>query len=245
MTDVRVVENVTENHEALEETLIIPGFKWRDFGHCPEPPVSAGEDKWDFIATDFATDTYGPLATYLNEKYKMVNGAVVKPEGIWLRYHGMNLYALSSMLATNHAIPSDTALEGAETACGRGVYTSREWKKARQYAVPHQLDGSSCLTKIIALFVIPGASGEGGTAIWKQKIRSVWGQNADGQWESRPKWFLVPEDAVDEACWEKEECEDPVPYPLLHNRIKNRRVKGIGEVPWTTADGTPDNSNED
>jgi hypothetical protein len=169
MADMRVVENVTENHEALEKTLIIPGFRWCDFEHCPELPVTAREDKWDFYATDFATDSYSPLAFYLDNEYKKVNGAVVVPSGIWLRYHGLNMYALSSMIATTHAIPSDTALEGAETACGRGVYTSRIWCKARQYAIPYQLEGSRILTKVIALFVIPGASGEGGTAVWKKK----------------------------------------------------------------------------
>jgi hypothetical protein len=205
MSKLRIVENVTENHEALEQTMIIPGFKWCDFDHTPVLPSGTPVDKWDFYLTDFATDTYAPLRTYLDDKYSKANGKVQLPTGIWLRYHGLNLYALRSILATNHAIPSDTSLAGAETACGRGVYTSREWKKARQYAIPHQLPGSQILTKVVALFVIPGASGEGGTAVWKKKKMSVHKQ-VDGKWQKRPEWSLVPHDAVDDECWEDPSC---------------------------------------
>jgi hypothetical protein len=124
------------------------------------------------------------------------------------------------------------------------VYTSREWKKARQYAIPHQLPGSQILTKVVALFVIPGASGEGGTAAWKKKKMSVHKQ-VDGKWQKRPEWFLVPHDAVDDECWEDPSCEDVVPYPFLQNRMETRRKPGVGEVPWTNANGTPDKSDED
>ena len=88
----------------------------------------------------FATDTYAPLKGYLDDKYTVENDELKIPVGIWLRYHGMNLYALSSILATNHAIPSDAGVPGMETACGRGVYTSRQWHKASQYAIPHLLE---------------------------------------------------------------------------------------------------------
>ena len=173
MTDMRVVENVPINHQTLTETMIIPGFKWGDFEHTPTLPETMVEDTWDLYLTDCATDCYTPLASYLNNKYVLKDGVLELPEGIWLRYHGLNMYALSSILATNHAIPSDTAIAASETACGRGVYTSRCWSKARQYAIPHQLPGSEVLTKVIALFVIPGNSGEGGAAVWMQKKQNL------------------------------------------------------------------------
>jgi hypothetical protein len=173
MSDLRTLEKVTENHEALEQTMIIPGFRWCDFEYTPVLPSGTAVDKWEFCVTDFATDTYAPLRNYLDDKYTSTNGKVQLPTGIWLRYHGLNMYGFSSILATNHAIPSDTAVASAETACGRGVYTSREWKKATQYAIPHQLPGSQILTKVVALFVVPGESGEGGTAVWRKKKMSV------------------------------------------------------------------------
>jgi hypothetical protein len=245
MTDMRVVENVTENHEVLEKTLIIPGFRWCDFEHCPELPETAIEDKWDLYLTDFATDCYSPLAVYLDNEYKTVNGEVVVPSGIWLRYHGLNLYALSSMMATNHAIPSDTTTKCAETACGRGVYTSRAWTKARQYAIPQQLEGSRIFTKVIALFVIPGASGEGGTAVWKKKIKSVRQQNAEGKWENSPSGSWCRRTQLQMLVGKAPNVKMRCLTPLLQDRVNTRRKPGIGEVPWTTADDTPDKSNED
>ena len=156
MKDMRVVENVTIKHQTLIDTMIIPGFKWGDFEHAPTLPETMVEDTWDLYLTDFATDCYTPLAAYLDTKYVLNDDVLELPSGIWLRYHGLNMYALSSILATNHAVPSDTAIASAETACGRGVYTSRYWSKARQYAIPHQLPGSEVLTKVIALFCHPG-----------------------------------------------------------------------------------------
>jgi hypothetical protein len=97
MSKLRIVENVTENHEALEQTMIIPGFKWCDFDHTPVLPSGTPVDKWDFYLTDFATDTYAPPRTYLDDKYSKANGKVQLPTGIWLRYHGLNSYALSSI----------------------------------------------------------------------------------------------------------------------------------------------------
>ena len=169
MGDMRVIRDITMKHEILEETAKIPGFRWRDFDHMPEPPVKKYEDEWDLYLTDFATDTYNPLAAYLDMKYKKDAGKVVLPQGLWLRYHGCNMYAMSSILATNMAAPSDKEIRSSETACGRGVFTSRCWEKATQYAIPPRLPGSAVLTKTIALFVVPGASGLGGVGVWKPK----------------------------------------------------------------------------
>ena len=105
----------------MARTAIIPGFKWTDFDHTPEMPTKMNEEEWDLYLTDLATDTYGPLASYLDMKYTKVNSEVVLPQGLWLRYHGCNLYAMSSILATNMAAPSDPEIESSETACGRGV----------------------------------------------------------------------------------------------------------------------------
>ena len=165
MKDMRVVENVSINHQTLADTMILPGLKWCDFDDSPMMPETVVEDTWDLYLTDFATDCYTPLAAYLDNKYVLKDDGLEFPQGIWLRYHGLNMYALSSILATNHATPSDSSIALAETACGRGVYTSRYWSKARQYAIPHVLPGSEVLTKVIALFVIPGNSGEGGAAV--------------------------------------------------------------------------------
>ena len=220
MGDMRLVENVTENHEALEQTPIIPGFKWCDFDHTPSMPETKYEDKWDLYLTDFATDCYAPLVAYLDSQYSLRDGKVQLPSGIWLRYHGLNLYALSSTLATNRAIPNDKSIKSAETACGRGVYTSREWNKAAQYAIPHQLPGSEVLTKVVALFVIPGASGEGGAAVWMQKKQSVWSKKENGDWVGRPSWFLVPEDAMEDQCSEKPGCDEAVPTQPFRSEPK-------------------------
>ena len=66
----------------------------------------------------------------------------------------------------------------------------------------------------------------------------------DGSWEKRPNWILVPaEDAADE-CWEKDDCTAAEPYPNLQMRT-GKRVAGIGDTPWTTADGTTEDSGED
>ena len=203
MGDMRAIRNITLKHEILGKTNIIPGFIWCDFDHTPDLPVKKMEDEWDLYLTDFATDTYGPLAAYLDMKYTMEDGKLVLPQGFWLRYRGCSLYALSSILATNMGTPSDKTIGASETACGRGVYTSQCWEKAAQYAIPHLLPESEVLTKVIALFVVPGASGDGGVGIRKQKKRNVSERKEDGSWEKRPKWILVPvEDEADE-CWEK------------------------------------------
>jgi hypothetical protein len=127
---MRCVENVAKRHDVLQNTVIIPGFNWGDFDTAPELPKTASSENWDLYLTDFATDTYAPLKAYLDDRYALENGELKLPDGIWLRYHGLNLYALSSVLATNHAIPSEAGVKGMETACGRGVYTTRQWTKA-------------------------------------------------------------------------------------------------------------------
>ena len=203
MGDMRIIRDITLNHGILEETAIIPGFRWLDFDHTPEMPVKNNADERDLYLTDFATDTYNPLASYLDMKYTKVNGKVELPQGLWLRYHGCNMYAMSSILATNMAAPSDQEVVSSETACGRGVYTSRCWEKATQYAIPHRLPGSSVFTKTIALFVVPGASGIGGVGVWKQQKRSVSDRIPDGSWGNRPRWFLVLEEDEADECWEK------------------------------------------
>lgn len=244
MTNLRVIENVTKNHGDLQRAVIIPGFTWGDFDNAPEYPKSISSDKWDLYLTDFATDTYAPLKAYLDDKYTMENGELKLPVGIWLRYHGLNLYALSSILATNHAIPSAAGVAaGLETACGRGVYTSRQWHKASQYAIPHLMEGSKVLTKAIALFVIPGASGHGGAATWAKKKASVSG-DVDGQWTKRPNWLLVPEDAVEDQFWEKPDSDDVIPYPMLQARTTQKRQEGRGEIPWTNQDDSTSASEE-
>ena len=239
MKDMRVVENVTINHQTLADTMIIPGLKWCDFDDCPTLPETLVEDTWDLYLTDFATDCYTPLAAYLDNKYVLKDDVLKMPEGIWLRYHGLNMYALSSILATNHAIPSDSSIASAETACGRGVYTSRYWSKARQYAIPHLLPGCEVLTKVIALFVIPGSSGEGGAAVWKKKKMAFWTQREMGRWVKGPKWILVPEDAEHDECWE-DDTSEAVPFPALQKRISDGRVQGLGEQPWTSRNDTGD-----
>ena len=176
-------------------------------------------------------------------KYSRVDGKVVLPQGLWLRYHGCNMYAMSSILATNMAAASDEEVVASETACGRGVYTSQSWEQAQQYAIPHRLPGSKVFTKTIALFVIPGASGVGGVGVWIKKTEAFWDQKKDGSWEGRPRWFLVPEKDVADRCWE-EPGSKVIPFPELETR-KDRRLSGIGDVPWTTSDGTTSNSSED
>ena len=173
MGDMRVIREVTSMHEVLAMTAIIPGFTWSDFDHTPEMPTKTNAEEWDLYLTDFATDTYSPLASYLDMKYSKVDGKVVLPQGLWLRYHGCNMYAMSSILATNMAAASDEEVVASETACGRGVYTSQSWEQAQQYAMPHRLPGSKVFTKTIALFVIPGASGVGGVGVWIKKTEAL------------------------------------------------------------------------
>ena len=124
------------------------------------------------------------------------------------------------------------------------MYTSREWDNAAQYAIPHQLPGSEVLTKAIALFVIPRASGEGGAGVWMQKKKGVCEDKGNGDWAVRPKWFLVPEDAVKDQCWEEDDCNVAVLYPDLQKRT-GKRMPGIDELPWTMTDGTTLTSPED
>ena len=243
MGDMRVIREVTSMHEVLAMTAIIPGFTWSDFDHTPEMPTKTNAEEWDLYLTDFATDTYSPLASYLDMKYSKVNGKVVLPQGLWLRYHACNMYAMSSILATNMAAASDEEVVASETACGRRVYTSQTWEKAQQYAIPHRLPGSKVFTKTIALFVIPGASGVGGVGVWIQRREALWEHKPDGTWEGRPRWFLVPRKDVADECWE-EPGSKAIPFPALETR-KDGRLSGVGEVPWTTSDGTTSNSSED
>ena len=56
---------------------------------------------------------------------------------------------------------------------------------------------------------------------------------------SRPKWFLVPEDAVKDECWEKDTSE-AVPFAELQKRVSDGRVPGLGESPWTNMNDTGD-----
>ena len=243
MGDMRVIREVTSKDEELARTAIIPGFTWSDFDHTPEMPTKTNTEEWELYLTDFATDTYSPLASYLDMKYSKVDGKVVLPQGLWLRYHGCNMYAMSSILATNMAAASDEEVVASETACGRGVYTSQSWDKAQQYASPHRLPGSRVFTKTIALFVIPGASGVGGVGVWIKRKEALWEHKSDGTWESRPRWFWVLEKDVADEGWE-EPGSKAIPCPALETR-KDGRLPGSGEVPWTTSDGTTSNSSED
>ena len=59
------------------------------------------------------------------------------------------------------------SLVGDDTACGRGIYTSRSWAIAQKYAVPHLLPDSEWFTKTILLLAIPGHAAESGIGYWK------------------------------------------------------------------------------
>ena len=54
---------------------------------------------------------------------------------------------------------------------------------------------------------------------------------------------LVPEEDVANECWEQDGTA-AIPYPELQGKTGGR-LAGIGETPWTTADGTTANSGED
>jgi hypothetical protein len=123
--------------------------------------------------TDFVFDYYHPLQVMLGRAYLKNDAETTTPNKTWLRYHVCSLYAASAMLATNHPCPSDEKVDAMETACGRGVYTSRDFRKAVSYSTPHRLPRSSLLTQVVMLLVIPGESGEGGVAEWR-KLNPEW-----------------------------------------------------------------------
>ncbi len=70
---------------------------------------------------------------------------------MWLSWHGTNLYAASSALATNWLARSQEDVKGHGMAVGRGVYTAAEWSKAVQYGTPHALPGVNVLMRVVLL----------------------------------------------------------------------------------------------
>jgi hypothetical protein len=148
---LRIVDNVHEEHTwadlgPLALTSILPGIKWHEFVDPPLFPTSVKEEIWTLYLMEFVMDSYEPLQAMLAA---VTVGATKRrrcPKNTWLRYNGCSLYAASAMLATNHPCPSDAEVAGTETACGRGVYTSRDFRKAVSYSTHHRLPGSGLLT---------------------------------------------------------------------------------------------------
>ncbi len=239
---VRYTENILLNEGVFRKTVLVPGVCWNDVEDdaSPEFPFSVYGEQWSFYAVDFKTDVYASVAEFLHVPYFLFpdNGGMHLPEGLWLRYHGCSLYALSSMLSTGYPVASDVAVKGAEQAEGRGVYTSRLWYKAVQYATPHLLEGAGCLLRAVVLLAVPGSAGSGGVALWTKASKQFWAEGAPGDWTKRPKWLLVPPEQADDVA--ASSSGPAVPHPDLQKRILPGNVSrkpGTGEIPWTNTDG--------
>jgi hypothetical protein len=96
--------------------------------------------------TDYVMDSYYPLQVILERAYSKNDAEISTSNRTWLRYHGCSLYSAGAMLATNHPCPSDEKVDAMEAACGRGVYTSRDFREAVSHSTPHRLPGSSLHT---------------------------------------------------------------------------------------------------
>ncbi len=164
LQDMRVLYNVTHNLAHLLTTTILPGLTWDEIQGKPQPPTSVIGDRWHLFLTDFQLDTFASNKHFMFEKYgRREDGTIRKPSTVWMRYHGLNLYSLSTVLGTNFLMPSEENVKGMETACGRGIYTSSSWEKALGYSVPHILPGSNLVYRAIALLIVPP---------WRRKLGS-------------------------------------------------------------------------
>jgi len=172
-------------------------------------------------------NSYEAQQSFLERVNSVNDAGTITPKHTWLRYHGCSMYAASAMLATNHPCLSEETGEGMETSCGRGVYTSRDFRKALSYSTPHRLPGSSLLTEIVLFLVIPGEEGEGGVAEWT-KGNTEWFE-VGGVWTKRPK-FQLTEPGMQLSRTVAIVC------PELHARITNKRDISKGEIPWTNMD---------
>ena len=86
-------------------------------------------------------------------------------ENQFLHWHGTNVYGWSSTLASNMVAASENHLHKQaankhcpwETACGRGTYSTKNWRKARQYSDPWiSTERKISAEKNTSPFVYPG-----------------------------------------------------------------------------------------
>ena len=135
--NARIIEDVCNNLEQLQDTHILPGIKWCDFqgNEGPSLPSAVDAETWDLFLTDFRMDTFDMFRRILHDKYQLIDASTgTIPSGMFLRYHGTNMYGFSGFLACNYIPTSEPNVAGAEACLGRGVYTSRLFGKAMQYA---------------------------------------------------------------------------------------------------------------
>ncbi len=243
MSDMRVVFNVTFNIQILMDSVILPGLPWSDIDGKPFPPESKSGERWHLFLTDFRLDTFKFTQHFLEQHYSQrEDGTVRKPRSVWMRYHGLSLYALSTILATNFVMPSEEKVKGMETACGRGVYTTRNWEKALGYAIPHFLPGSDLIFRAVALLIIPGDASVGGAADWVHTNTATWIRAPTGGWTKEGKWKLQPrrptcmstmdaqlEDAIGNAA----DLTSETTLAELRKRKDIHRDPSRGEIPWT------------
>ena len=120
-----------------------------------------------------------------------------------------------------------------EAAMGRGVYTSRSWQKALNFAVPHKLPESTLFSQVVLLVGIPGQSAVGGPSMWYHQPKNRWLEH-ENNWVKLDKgWHLTKEDI------KKGEATDEQLRAMLRDKLKSKcsrthaRAQGSGEVAWS------------
>ncbi len=168
--------NVREASAALPETgSIPPDHEWMYYPLNWCPP--RGKDHPDV------------------QQGRLHKSVPVWEDGWWMSWHGSNLYGISSGLKFGYLAPSETDAEGHGTACGRGVYTTRELQLGARYGIAHLWGGerSAWLVKAVFLVAIPGGAGEGGLATWQPNPEGKKGKRwalASGEGEADVQWRL-------------------------------------------------------
>ena len=174
------------------------------------------------------------------------SAAFTKKRGWWLRYHGQNAYAFLNCACTALLSPSEDPKSAKtprqkknwsllETSHGRGVYTSRQWQKAIQYAVPHLLPGSNLFTRIVMLVLIPGDNSDLGMGVWEHFKTSEWYDDGGVQ-KALPKgWHLRPDSQERPVAMNLETVKK---YTEMQERFQRQsaRTSGPGEAPWSNRD---------
>ncbi len=243
MSNMRQVDDVTSNIQQLLSTTILPGLSWADIQGKPSLVESHHGEKWHLYLTDFRLDTFSAGIKMLASQYGYrTDGSIRKPSNIWMRYHGLSMYGLSTVLGTNFLLPSEEKIKGMETACGRGIYTTISWDKAVGYAAPHVFSTSGLLFRAVALIIIPGDSSVGGAADWVKSDGKKWVQKSSGQWAKEEKWRLFPRRPIcptsldnqlgDFAGLDLEAPSESTLDELAKRKVVNRDPTR-GEMPWT------------
>ena len=136
-----------------------PALLWPD----GPPQDSPQEEKWRL----YSLHTCPPVGEAIAGQFPRLHKSCSRWGPGWqLHWHGSNIYGVASALAFGEVLPSELAGRAHGTACGRGAYTSRTFKRAVRYGTTHYFPAEGLqkphpyVAKMVLLVAVPGQAPE-------------------------------------------------------------------------------------